>query len=637
MSLSGNPFSRSLQHTRRPLSAAFVSVVLLGALVLQANPAPAVGTCTTKPATFPVADLTKGMVAVGHTVIDGRDQTPFDVKILGVQPDGIAPGIDFILAKITGPASFLKATGGIVAGMSGSPVMIGSELLGSTSYGFFGADQTIMGITPAEQMVKIFDYPLGGGASSDAARVASGAAGSAVTLSPALRQAAAAAAGTTATQFPGTATQLPMPLGVSGLGNRAMARLRGVLSHYNVPVIVYRAGSASASNIASTPLEAGDSLGFALSYGEFTVAAVGTATATCGDLVLGYGHPVTLSGGITAGMNGADVLTVIKDPSQIFGGFKFATIQELHGTVDQDRFAGIRGMEGSLPALTPAISIITNQDLATVHNGRTDIVRDLNIGRFFIDLPTIAAFSLLGSEDAAFDRIGDGSTTLAWEIRGTGPDGDPFRLRRDDKFYSGYDATIVSIFELYGELQLLQNNRFGDVQFGHIQTTGTITQDQLTTSIRKVLVSSTSHPGLRERQTLRVRPGDTVHMRAFLHEHGGTTHAVNLTLEVPRRARGDASLQVRGGQSGFGFYGRRGVHATSFSGLIRKLEAAEHNYDLIAELEGRRGSAKSTEGGPAPSPSPGPGGSTRFERKTSVPQTQVVTGREGIRVVIVTG
>src|SRR5204862_4209508 len=183
-----------------------------------------------------------------------------------------------------------------------------------------------------------------------------------VPLSPALKTRAARATDSAATDF-ATARQLPMPLAVSGLNGRAMNRFNRVLTRFDVPVVAYRAASASASAAPVTPLTPGDSLASGLSYGDFSVAAVGTATATCDDMVVGYGHPLTFSGGVTIGMNGADVLKVIKDPSQVFGGFKFANVTGFHGTVTQDRLAGIRGTEGDRPRLTRLKAHIVNTDI----------------------------------------------------------------------------------------------------------------------------------------------------------------------------------------------------------------------------------------------------------------------------------
>jgi SpoIVB peptidase S55 len=622
--------SSSERLTRRhPTGLVSVVVSLAAVLVAGVVPAGAASICSDPPDVFPVSSLRAGQTAVGHTVIRGTDPTDFDVEILGVLPDGIAPGLDFILAQITGPADFLAKTGGIVAGMSGSPVYIGHRLVGSTSYGFFAADQTIMGITPAQPMVDLFGYGSGDGTSGPTVRKTQTHPAKRVPLSPKLRQTAARAAGTSASEFPAAATQLPVPLGVSGLTGRGMTRLQHVLDHYRASTVLYRAGAASAAAPgSSSPLEAGQSLAAGLSYGDLTLAGIGTATATCADMVVGFGHPFTLSGRVRLGMNGADVLTVIKDPSNIFGGFKMANVTDLRGSIDQDRFAGIRGVEGDLPALVPLTVRMTNADLGRTRAGETDIVGDLDLGPFFIDLPIISAFALLSEEDVAFDRIGDGSVSLQWTIEGTAPDGTPFTLRRDDKFYSSYDATFGSIFELYGELQQLQGSRFGKPSFSGIDVSnGTVTQRQLTTKIVRVLSASSLQRRLESRSKLVVRRGDVVHLRAVMRDHDADgTRPVDMYLRIPRRMD-SGGIEVRAGRgTSGGFFGRRSQSADSFSDLVSQLAAAEHNYDLVAELTGGTSS-----GGEKPVPL---ARSSRVTRKTVSHQDDVVRGRDFIRIVV---
>jgi SpoIVB peptidase S55 len=617
--LSGNPRNAAGSHARWPGLRIGVVVALLAGLMSTAAAGRTDASCTTKPDVYPVDQLHKGLIATGSTVIDGTTQTPFDVKILGVDPDGIAPGIDFILAQITGPSDFLKQTGGIVAGMSGSPVYIGSQLVGSTSYGFFASDQTIMGITPAQPMVDLFDYPDTSASTSALAAARAASAARTVQLSPALRAVAAQAAGKTSTSaFPGTAHQLQVPLAVSGISSRGINKLRTYIKNrLHLSVRVYGV-TGSTTSTPSTPLTAGDSLAAGISYGDLTAGAIGTATAVCGDMAVGFGHPFFFNGGTSLGMNGADVLKVIKDPSSIFGGFKFATIGDLHGTIDQDRLTGIRGVEGLMPTLVPTTVHVENLDIPGKHRDGGSQIASQDF------VPIAAALTLLNDEDVTFDRIGDGSVDLGWTIHGKAPNGTSFTLRRDDKYYSGYDATIESLFELLYELIFLQENHFGHMTFTSALADSQITQQQQTMSIRQVLVSSSLQPGLAVHTTLKVKPGDTIHVRAVLLPHGSTTPVkVNFSLNVPKTASGDGYLFTRGGQFFNGLFSApRRSH--SFSELVHNLATAEHNYDLVTDLNlfGR-------------SVVPGKAVSRRFHTQVRSAQDEVVEGRRFIRIVVV--
>src|SRR6266480_3158075 len=94
----------------RRVAGAALSVSLVGAFVFQGGSALGASSCATPPNVYPESSLHAGLTAVGYTVILGTTPTSFNVKILGVQPNGIAPGLDFILAQITGPPSFLAQT-----------------------------------------------------------------------------------------------------------------------------------------------------------------------------------------------------------------------------------------------------------------------------------------------------------------------------------------------------------------------------------------------------------------------------------------------------------------------------------------------------------------------------------------------
>jgi hypothetical protein len=612
---------RSTGARRRLIGLGVVSAMLAGLFSALAPSAVADASCPVPPDVFPVHDLHPGMTAEGSTVVQGTTQTPFDVEILGVAPDGIAPGVDFILAQITGPQSFLDETGGIVAGMSGSPVYIGADLVGSTSYGFGFADQTIMGITPAQPMVDLFDYPDGTAPAAVRARADAVAAARTVRLTPALRSAAAHASGrSSAAEFPGVAKQLPVPLAVSGVDRRGLVRLQAFIRHrLHLPLSVYGT-TASSGGIAAGPLTGGDSLAATISTGALTAGAIGTATVACGDMVVGFGHPFGWTGPTTLGMNAANVLKIIKDVSQTLGGFKFATIENLLGTVDQDRLTGIRGIDGVTPDFARAVSAVENLDIP----GRTRDGESRVMAQEFV--PIVAALTMLTEEDVAFDRIGDGSVHAGWTIRGLDPDGNPFKLRRDNRYYSGFDATNESIFELLFELFTLQSSRFGDASFTSVRTNSTVTQDQLTTSIHKVLTSSSLDPGLAVHKRLRVRPGDTIHIQVQLLNHGQTNPVtVTMAIQLPDNAKGSGELFFGSGGEAFGSRG-----ATSFSDLISDLEGAPHHYDLVAELNlnGRGGIIE------PPFPELRTGGHV-IHRQVVKPRNRVVTGHRLVRVVVV--
>jgi hypothetical protein len=570
----------------RVVTLGMAVVLLLGSALT--NPTVAATTCSSPPDVVPVDDLEAGMMGTGWTVVEGTDPVSFDVEILGVLPDGIAPGIDFILVHLSGPV--IDQTGGIAFGMSGSPVYIGGDLVGSLSFGFFASDQTYAGVTPAESMVKLFDYPDGTSALGvTATRQATFA--DEVTLSDTLRRQAARMTGTSVSDVPTEAEPLRVPVAVSGLNARGFRKFSKTLRLAGFEVIPYRAGAASVGPLATEPLEAGDAVGGALSVGDLTFAGVGTVTAVCGDHVLAFGHPFFWdgrAGEFPMAMYGASVVTVVPDPSNLLGPFKIANLTDLHGIIDQDRLTGIRGVESVEPAGVPVTSLVANPDLATIRNGESTIFRQ-EIGGFPI-VPDIAAFHLLANEDVVFDRIGDGTVTLRFILEGIGPTGEPFRLVRPNMHFSPFDASFQSIGELFGFIFRIQDNPFGPVQFTSVQADASITQEHLVAEIVRVLSASSLQPTLRERSTLRVAPGDTIRVRVFLLPEGETDEeSVDLLVSVPRGPGG--TLEVSGGGADsclFCFFdeeeGEEENGPATFGELLRDLRRTPRNNDLVARV-----------------------------------------------------
>lgn len=591
--------------------AAVLAFIVVSAI---AAPVAAAEVCTGTAPVLSVSELRAGMKGTGYTVVQGRTPVSFTVEILGVLPDGIAPGIDFILVQTSGRV--IDATGGIAAGMSGSPVYVHGKLIGSISYGFSAADQTIGGVTPIEPMLDVMSYPSLLASSASAVTRSS-----AVKLTPKLEQAAADAAGVSTAEFPSTARQLRVPVAVSGLNARGMDKLSQVVERANLPFAPYRGASAQAiADSSAAPLEPGSAVGAAASYGDLTFAGVGTLTTTalCGTELrsVAFGHPFFFDGETSLGWNAAEVLTVVPDPSNLFGPFKIANLAELRGTVDQDRLVAIRAVEGELPELAAVTSHVENPDLAKSRDGRTDVAR-----QDFMSF--LSAFHLLLNEDVVFDRIGSGSADVSWTIRGTRASGEPFEFVRRNMYYSPWDISFESIFELEFNLWAIQQNEFEAVRIDEVALDSEITQRNRTAKITRVLSASSLQPTLKARKYLLVRPGDVIRLRVMLLRAGTTVErAVDLYRRVPRTARGEGQLVIRGGgelDDGECFLGdcvegsdEEAPGAGSLDELLAELAGAEHSYDLIAGLGLRNGL-----------------------RTTVAPQAEIILGRRFMSVYVV--
>src|SRR5690606_35589088 len=100
-----------------------------------------------------VEDVTVGQRGHAVTAGPGNRLERFPVEVVAVLWDA-GPGFPLVLVRAGGP--FIEATGGIAAGMSGSPVYldtdVGAALLGAIGYVFPNADHELALVTPIAAM-----------------------------------------------------------------------------------------------------------------------------------------------------------------------------------------------------------------------------------------------------------------------------------------------------------------------------------------------------------------------------------------------------------------------------------------------------------------------------------------------------
>lgn len=140
------------QKSVRRLVLAVAGAAAAGSLFLGTAPA-----ASAMPETLPVTELVKGMTGEAYTVVDSSDEIQtFDVEILGVLGTGRGSR-RMILARASGPV--VESVGGVLQGMSGSPVYIGGRLVGAAAATFKDMDSYMFLITPIEDMMEIWNMP----------------------------------------------------------------------------------------------------------------------------------------------------------------------------------------------------------------------------------------------------------------------------------------------------------------------------------------------------------------------------------------------------------------------------------------------------------------------------------------------
>ncbi|GAB6987188.1 hypothetical protein [Nocardioides pyridinolyticus] len=522
--------TRSTRRARALASVALVAGLGLSAAAVTGAPAQSAAPAGDCAVAFPVDELTADDAVTGLTVTRGTTPEGFTGRVLGVLDDGVGPGLDMVMVRLTSPEIDRV---GIWQGMSGSPVYAADgRLIGAVGYSLAMGSSTVAGVTPFEQMDDYLAAPEDVAVDGTAARAI--ARRTDVSLAQA-RQGFA---------------QLPMPLGVAGVGAARLAQAADRAGDRTwVPRSAYAAGRAGAAAADVTDIVAGGNLAASTAYGDVTMSGVGTVTSVCGDRVVGFGHPAAYLGGTTMALHGADALYVQED---LVAGFKVANLGAPLGTITDDRRAGIAGTLGVLPDTTDISAGLTYAE-----RSRT------GVSHVSIDSPDTLAlttfYGLLSNFDAVVDGPVRGTESLAWTITGTDRNGRPFELTREDLYSGGSSLPFRLGFEM-GDLVYALAQLSG-ITLDTVTTTGELTDDQSSYSIAKVEVRQRGQwIEIGRRTTLLARGGQDLAARVTVRGNGATT-VLPTTVEVPTNLpRHRGFLQVLGGESAGSGRMPRNVH-----------------------------------------------------------------------------
>lgn len=573
--------SRLRTPGRLSIGLASLSVAAVSAVLLPVSPAVSAPDPSC-PAAKPVAHLAAGDPVTGLTVSSGTTPDSFGGKFVGVLPNGIAPGLDLLIVKLEGSVITDPVTGevdrGIWAGMSGSPVYASDgKLIGAVSYGLSWSPSNYAGVTPAADMYAIQDYLP---ANARPARR--------VELNKSLTRSLLADSDMTAKDAAEGLRRLPMPLTASGLSTqkaRDIARTGGLN-----PRRIRGGGASAAGAVEPVEITPGGNLVASLAYGDISLTGTGTATAVCGNAVIGFGHPMLFDGKSDLTMHGGTALYIQRD--NVFGSFKVATPATPTGAIRQDRLAGILGVDGRLPK-TAVVTTDLSGPAGRHRTGSTSISSDDYLG-YAVALHTF--YNLL----RVLDAYTPGSAALTWTIGLTDSDGRSLSMTRLDKFASSWSAAEEPVYSLWDDVEKIQNNNFENVQINTIDVEGSITDKLRELTIRSVeRRAGQKWVQIPKRGGIQAKAGSTVQLRVNLkptRDSQVRPQALRLDLRVPRKEAGSFGEVTVAGN---GFDPNRRSHVGSLKELLNKLSSAPGNDTVTAFAQFRRPRAEVADQGVA--------------------------------------
>ena len=343
-----------------------------------------------------LSEIRPGMEGEGKTIFKGSTIESFKFKVLGVL-DKFVSDKNLIIAELFAPE---LTDGGVIAGMSGSPVYIDGKLIGSVSYGLSNfSRKPIAGITPIEDILKV-DAAVGPAASVEISDIKIDFSRENVrNVADAIRRELVARLN----YSPAPAlTPIKLFASSSGFHPDALSSLQGAF----MPLQSMSAGREMEKTKLSADMftvRPADAVAIPLVRGDASYSATGTVTHVDGKKVYVFGHPFFNLGTVDFPLHRAEVISVIPSYES---SFKLAVTRNPVGVVQQDRFSGVQAELGKSPYMIPLKIFLKNRN----RNFNLEVVNHPLL------TPTLTYISLLNALLAEYQEFGFQSIAVSGKI-----------------------------------------------------------------------------------------------------------------------------------------------------------------------------------------------------------------------------
>jgi hypothetical protein len=343
-----------------------------------------------------LSEIKPGMEGEGRTIFKGTTIESFRFKVLGIL-DKFVSDKNLIIAELYAPE---LNDGGVIAGMSGSPVYIGGRLIGSVSYGLTSfSRKPIAGITPIEDILKISAAP-GPTASVEISDIKIDfSRENARHVAEAIRNELSARM-----SFSPARSFSPIKLfaSSSGFSPESVSFLHGLF----VPLQTMAVGKEIDSKKLSADMfsvRPADAVAIPLVRGDASYTATGTVTHVDGQKIYVFGHPFFNLGTVDFPLHKAEVISVIPSYES---SFKLAATRNQVGAVRQDRFSGVLAELGQVPYMIPLKIFLKNRNRSF----------NLEVVNHPLLTPALIYISLLNALQTEYQEFGFQSLRVSGKI-----------------------------------------------------------------------------------------------------------------------------------------------------------------------------------------------------------------------------
>ncbi|MBQ6130902.1 MAG: SpoIVB peptidase S55 domain protein [Selenomonadaceae bacterium] len=481
-------------------------------------------TTSAMPEILPFDQLRSGMTGKAYTVVDGSGKIEnFDVNIIGLTDEGKGSK-RMIMAQASGEV--IKRTGGILQGMSGSPVYIDGKLIGALASTLKEMDPYTVFITPIESMIELWTLP-DPKAQVNRFKVAKAAeeenkSDATETKDESAKPVEDTAKSEGVEEAPEVEEMSALYLrGFDANGEKFLRQTLGLNKVQTAPTKLERGLDLNAN------LEPGSALGVAIIYGDFSLGATGTVTAVDGKKILAFGHSFTHGGNVNYFMTDASVIGSVSGANG--NGVKLAGIGNIIGRVNQDRESGIAGILGTFPAVVPITVTIHDNALNKEETYNATIAYNENL------VPKLGASIAYTALSKMADSLAESTVEVDFNVKTNVVDGG--ELTRKNMFYNPSDVGQVAVLELMQALNLVCSNTKEESNIFGVDVNISFDTERRTASIVSVTPDKK-----------KVKPSETINLTVELQPYRKPTEKVIMPYTVPLTARqGSLALEIHGG------------------------------------------------------------------------------------------
>ena len=485
-------------------------------------------TASAMPEIFPLDQVKSGMTGKGYTVVDGSGKIEsFDVNIVGLTDDGKGSK-RMIMAVASG--ELIRRTGGVLQGMSGSPVYIDGKLVGALASTLKEMSPYTFFITPIEYMIELWNLP---DPKAEVNRFKVENSTDEVTdENKSVDEKVADEKLSTDDEVEVVDTPVDtQELGTLYLNGFNSAGAEFLLRELS-PLGIKQLNSAPVSTVErgvrlDATLDPGSALGVAIVYGDFSLGSTGTVTAVDGKRILAFGHPFTHAGNVNYFMTDASVIGSVSGVNG--NGVKLAGIGQIIGRVNQDRESGLAGILGTFPAVVPINVTIRDIALNKEESFNATIAYNENL------VPKLGASIAYTALSKVADSLAESTVDIDFNIKTDAVSNG--EITRKNMFYNSSDVGQVAVIELMQVLNLICSNTAKESNIYGVDVNISFETERRTASI----VSITP-------EKKKVKPGETINLTVGLQPYRKPVEKIIVPYTVPLTAKyGNLTLDVHGG------------------------------------------------------------------------------------------